>query len=61
MKPNELSVYGDRSVAELATRSAQVVEWPTPGPEHAHAEIARERGNPEHSGAPLPPTPATQQ
>ena len=30
-------------------------EWPTPGPEHAHAENARERGRPYRRSAFLLP------
>ena len=49
-----LRLCGGRTVTKPTTQSARVLERVTPGPEHAHGEIARERGRPGQRLAFLP-------
>ena len=57
---NELSIYGDRAVSELTTLRPCAERGGRMGRENAVGENVRERGRPEHSEAPLPPTPTVQ-
>ena len=48
MRLNELCLYGGRTCPELTTLRHVVCGARQTGPEHAHAEISRERGRPGH-------------
>ena len=51
MRLNELCLYGGRTCPELTTPRRRARGGRHRGPEHAHAEISRERGRPGQRSA----------